>query len=191
MTVKTAAIAASLFALASAAFAAGPAYHASDWTDYSQTRPVPETIYAGNDCKDAKCRKDAWLKMLSDRGETDLDSPPGGRSYRALVDGYQVGLGLYIVRLDIAADGRATVTSSYPKQEPRIRAMPIPQIEAFDAAIAQSQLAKATASPKTRDCKDGDETVFEALVEDRYRFIVQPCADEAGLNRAIDILRRI
>jgi hypothetical protein len=105
-----------------------------------------------------------------------------------MIDSYEIGLGLYIVRLDIAADGRATLTSSYPKGQPSIRNLPNDRVDAFLKALEASQLKDAQPAPRSGVCK-GDETVFEAIVEDRYRYVVQPCGDEAGLTKAVEILR--
>jgi hypothetical protein len=161
-------------------------YHSSGWVAYGKPRAAPEIVLTTKDCGEPACRTQAWKKLLEGRGETELDAPIGGASYRVLAPGPQ---GLYVGRLDISGDGRATLTESLAGQPPKARNLPSAKLEAFLAAVEASQFKAAQAAPRSAECTFAHDLVFEALVDEGYKFVVQPCADEAGLAKAVEILR--
>lgn len=159
------------------AFAISPGAQVSPWTDFNKPRPAP-----------AQYQDAAWAKVLQRLEEGELDSPPGGRAYRFV---FKEGAGEPgSVRLDIAADGRATVTTKSPGQPSRSANLPNSSIEAFDAAVATAGLAAAApAAAEVAPCPGGAPLVFEAMVEDRYRYVAEPCWTGASLRPALDVLR--
>lgn len=177
-------------ALGSAAAAQGPSrpFASSGWLDASaQPRETPNTTLIET-CTEIGCRDTAWIRLLEDRRERPLTAAPGGRAYRYFVDYYEVGLGLKIVRLEVTADGAATLSWSYPGSPPQSRAISPQTLAAFDAALAASRFDAAEVSAAPTCVADGDEVVFEAVANGRYKFVVEPCGGEAGLRRAMDIL---
>lgn len=175
--------------LALVAPAAGAAaYSASEWVDYGKPRPAPLSSYACAEAT-ADCEAKGWDKLLQSRGEAALDAASGGQSYRVIVDDPKAGKGLFFARLEIAADGRATLTRSYAGEKPAGTSLRNDKLEAFLAALDASQFKTAAAKAgAAAACKDSFEIVFEALVEDRYRAVVE-CGDELGLLKAVDLLR--
>jgi hypothetical protein len=172
-----------------AAHAQAPALQASAWTDYAKPKPIP--IYGGQDCKpaDPSGCAEAWRKLLAIFGQEALDAPTGGRTYRAMIGHGPADPNLYLLRLDIAADGRATVTTSFKGQPGQGASFSNAKVEAFDAALAASTFDKSAPSTALAVCKDGQSPViFEALVEDRYKVVVDGCGLEPGLARALAAL---
>lgn len=182
----------------------GQVFGASGWIAASAPRAAPETRYALDPCPEAdsdfrgpsvhlrvlaECRARNWPELLKARGEAPLTAPAGGRSYRFMADIYAHGLGLKIVRLDVDAAGKATITWSRPRGRPNSHAVSSETLAAFDAALAGSRLDKTGAQKidEATAC-EGDETVFEAVVGGRYKAIVEPCGDEAGLDKALAVL---
>jgi hypothetical protein len=186
--------------LLTAAFAAAVAipslslsqgFASSGWLDAAGPRPAPDSRYFGEDCSPsgpADCRLKAWRDLLAARGHTELSAPAGGRSYRYLVDHYDHGLGLKIVRLDVAADGKATFTASYPRGRATARPLSGDVVTAFEAALAKSRFSAAGVQKVGEAVCEGDETVFEAVVGGRYKVVIEPCGDEAGLDKAMAVL---
>ena len=98
-------LAAALLSSQAVAFPSGT--QVSAWTDFNKPRAKPTAFGAAD-----------WTQWLQRYGEGELDSSPGGRAYRlAFIEG-DVG-DPTLVRLDIAAEGRATVTTKTPGQPSR------------------------------------------------------------------------
>jgi hypothetical protein len=171
--------------------ALGQSFASSGWLDAAASRTAPDTRYAGGDCAPPgvnACRLAAWRELLSSRGEAELAAPAGGRSYRYMADIYAHGLGLKIVRLDVDAAGKGTITWSRPRGRPSSHPVSASTLAAFDTALAASRFDKAGVQRVERIACDGDETVFEAVAGGRYKEVVEPCGDEAGLDKALAVL---
>jgi hypothetical protein len=144
--------------VASAASAAG--YAASDWTDYGKPRPA------------------ALSNLLKSQEKEPLDAASGGQSYRLIQ-------GASVTRLDIAADGRATLNATGKPSANLSNA----KLEAFLAALDASRFKTAASAPALAEvCSNDIEISFEALVDDRYRAVAE-CGDPLGLKPALDVLR--
>lgn len=186
-TLSVALLAASV--VATSAVAADPGFQASAWTDYAKPKPIP--LYAAA-CKvsEAKGCPEAWTRLLAAVDQSVLDAPSGGRAFRAIIGHGADDPNAYVVRLDIAADGRATVTTRFRGQPGQGASLSNAKVEVFDAALARSKFDKAEPSDIVHVCNDGGQrTVFEALVDDRYKFAVEECGDEAGLASALAVLQ--
>ena len=185
---RSAALAAALLV---PAMALGQTFASSGWLDAARPRAAPDSRYAGRDCAGpaaSACRLVAWREFLTSRGEVELSAPAGGRSYRFMIDRYSFGLGLKVMRLDVDAAGEASLTSSYPRRPAAGRRVPADVLAAFDAALATSKFSAAGAKKIGRAACEGDETIFEAVVGGRYKLVIEPCGDEAGLDKAMAVL---
>jgi len=105
-----------------------------------------------------------------------------------MIDRFDFGLGLKIVRMDIDATGKGTLTWSYTRRRATVHPVSAEVVAAFDAALTSSSFPGADVRKVERVACTDDETIFEAVVGGRYKVVIEPCGDEAGLDRAMAVL---
>ena len=103
-----------------------------------------------------------------------------GPSYRAIVNGAEV------LRLDVAGDGRATLTTSDKTGKTDSRFFTNRQLDALDAALGQAG-GPSEAPTIAAGCKPETGIIIETIVEGRYKYAVE-CGG-GPLAKAVEILR--
>lgn len=101
-----------------------------------------------------------------------------GPSYRAMLGAGQVLL------LTVGGDGRATLTVT-DKNKSESRSFTNQQLDALDAALSQAGF-NTDPPVVAADCKPEAETVFESIIDGRYRYSVR--CNDGPLNKAVAIL---
>ena len=107
------------------------------------------------------------------QGELTASDGPG---YRAIVGGE-------VLRLEVAGDGRATLTVTDKTGKKDSRFFSNRQLDALDAALTDAALSGATPA----GCQPEAGIIVETLIEGRYRYGVE-CAP-GPLAKAVQILR--
>jgi hypothetical protein len=117
--------------------------------------------------------------VLARLGQGELVASDGP-SYRAIVGGAEV------MRLQVAGDGRATLTMTDKTGKTDSGFFTNRQLDALDAALGEARLNGETmAVPE--GCKPETGIIFETLAEGRYRYGVE-CGG-GPLAKAVEILR--
>ena len=133
--------------------------------------------------------------MLKSFGETELTAPPGQASYRVLVE-RSLARFAYSARLDIRSDGSGRLTVGraglMDKSGPALRTgqvdIPAAEVVVVTRALAASPFEHISADGDLShryDCVDGGTNVFEAYVNQRYRYVMRGCAPDEGVVAAI------
>jgi hypothetical protein len=117
--------------------------------------------------------------LLARLGQGELTAGDGP-SYRAIVSGSEV------LRLEVAGDGRATLTATDKAGKKDSRFFSNRQLDALDAALSESGgPSEAPAVPAA--CQPDSGIIFETIIEGRYKYAVE-CGG-GPLAKAVQILR--
>jgi hypothetical protein len=116
---------------------------------------------------------------LAKLGQSDLVAGDGP-TYRAATGAGEVLL------LQVAGDGRATLTAQDKTGKADGRAVSNRQLDALDAALADAGF-NGERPLMAEGCKPGAEIVFETIIDGRYRYAVQ--CEGGPLDKALALLR--
>jgi hypothetical protein len=115
-------------------------------------------------------------EVLSRLGQGELTAGDGP-SYRAVVGGSEV------FSLQVAGDGRATLTATDKTGKKETRFVSNRQLDALDAALGAAPFGGAAPA----QCKPESGIIFETLIDGRYQSAVE-CGG-GPLAKAVEILR--
>lgn len=181
-------------------------YYATDWKPADGARTPPRIVDMWRcDRRDmpdpAPCRLDIWRQTLSAYHQAELQPPAGGRSYRLLMIQSNIITAtptLYQLDIDATGAGKLSEVSLLEVHDGKMKdafhawsgPMATTDVAAFEHALAATRF---DVMPKpdglVHGCHDGENITLEAVKDGRYKWVSEPCGDEAGLYSVLALLR--